>query len=633
MSTAICAQYLTKPIYVLLILMKEHLIFVFILVGAVGIGAQWLAWRLRIPAIILLIAGGLFVGPWMGWLNPSADLGNMLDPIVALAVALILFEGGLNLRWHEYKETGVDVNRLVTVGLLLTWLLGSLAAHYIGMLSWPVAILFGAIIIVTGPTVIIPLLKQAKLKRRSASLLKWEGIINDPTGALIAVLVYEYFSASDRHVSLGNIAASLGMALSISIIVGLTAGLGMGWAFRKGHVPEFLKSPVLLTSALVVYFSVNHLQEEAGLLAITVYGITLGNQKLRSIEELRRFKEYITILLVSGVFVLLTSNIDFDILKNLNWYSIALLATIIFIVRPVTIYLSTLGTGIAWQERVLLGWIAPRGIVAAAVAGLFAQRMIEKQYVGAEQLLPLVFSLIVITVVLHGFSIGWIARRLGLATVSPHGLLIVGASPWTVGLAQALQKLKVPVIVSDPSWDYLRIARMNGVVIHHGEILSERSEETLELNMVNQLLAATSNDAYNALVCTRFAPEFGRNKVFQLPDSNEHHEEKSGISHTIRGYIAFGDNASHDDLMRHHYQNGQFHQTKLSKEYTYEDYLEKKNEDSILIAAVEENGNFEFYPISESRVPKEGETIISYDSASKYIKATDSSTDRTKLAK
>ena len=179
--------------------MKEHLIFVFMLVGLVGIGAQWLAWRLRVPAIIFLIIGGLIVGPWQGWITPSEDLGHLLQPIIGLAVAVILFEGGLNLRWHEYKETGISVNRLVTFGLLLTWVLSSLVAHFIGSLSWPVAILFGAIIIVTGPTVIIPLLKQARLKRRAASLLKWEGIINDPIGALIAVLVFEYFSASEHQ--------------------------------------------------------------------------------------------------------------------------------------------------------------------------------------------------------------------------------------------------------------------------------------------------------------------------------------------------------------------------------------------------------------------------------------------------
>lgn len=592
--------------------MKEHLILAFVLIGFVGIGAQWLAWRLRIPAIILLILGGLMVGPWLGWLQPSKDFGQLLQPIIGLAVALILFEGGLNLRWHEYKETGINVNRLVTLGLLLTWMLSTVAAHYVGNLSWPVAILFGAIIIVTGPTVIIPLLKQAKLKRRSAALLKWEGIINDPIGALIAVLVFEYFATSEHNPGLASIAVDMGVAVFLSLIIGVAAGYGLGWAFRKDQVPEFLKSPVMLASVIVVYAAVNHFQEEAGLLAVTIFGLVFGNQQLRSIDELRRFKEYITILLVSGVFILLTADIDIGILKLLDWRSIALLACVIFLVRPLTVYLSTIGTGIPWQERALLGWIAPRGIVAAAVAGLFAPRMMESGYDGAEKLLPLVFSLIVATVVLHGLSIKWLSRKLELASEHPHGLLIIGASPWTVGLAGILQELKLPVILSDSSWHHLRSARMTGVITHHGEILSERTEETLDLNMVSHLLAATANDAYNALVCTRFAPELGRNNVYQLPHLEKHEVDKKALARTIRGRIAFGDKARYEDLMRLHYEGWVFRKTALSENYDYDTFLKEKNDETILIASVDKQGEIKLYPIDESTRPQTGDTIISY---------------------
>jgi NhaP-type Na+/H+ or K+/H+ antiporter len=592
--------------------MKEHLILVFMLVGLVGIGAQWLAWRLRIPAIILLILGGLIVGPWLGWIKPSEDLGQLLQPIIGLAVALILFEGGLNLRWHEYKETGVNVNRLVTAGLLLTWLFSSIAAHFVGNLSWPVAILFGAIIIVTGPTVIIPLLKQARLKRRAAALLKWEGIINDPIGALIAVLVFEYFAASEHHPELTDMALTMGMSVLISLVVGVAGGYGLGWAFRKDHVPEFLKSPLMLVSVIVVYTAVNYLQEEAGLLAVTIFGVVLGNQELRSIDELRRFKEYITILLVSGVFVLLTADIDISILTLLNWHSFALLACVVFLIRPLTIYLSTIGTGICWQDRALLAWIAPRGIVAAAVAGLFAPQMIAGGYEGADQLLPLVFSLIVVTVVLHGLSIKWMARKLKLASVNPHGLLIVGASPWSIELAKIIQDRDVPVIISDSSWRHLRSARMTNVSTHHGEIMSERSEEKLELNAISHLLAATANDAYNALVCTRFAPEFGRNNVFQLPHLEKHEVDKKAVARTMRGRIAFGDNARYEDFMRRHYQGWIFRKTLLSESYNYQSFIDEKNGDMILIAIIDNQGELKFYPLNDSYDPEPGDTVISF---------------------
>lgn len=592
--------------------MTEHLILVFTLVGFVGIGAQWLAWRLHIPAIIVLILGGLVVGPWLGWVEPSKDLGSLLQPIIGLAVALILFEGGFNLHWHEYKETGVNVNRLVTVGLLLTWSLGSLAAHYIGRLSWPVAILFAAIIIVTGPTVIMPLLKQARIKRSGASLLKWEGIINDPLGALIAVLVFEYFSASEHHPELIHIAANLGVAVVVSLLVGAAAGYGLAWAFLRGHVPEFLKSPVMLVSVIVVYTAVNHVQEEAGLLAVTIFGLVLGNQELRSMSELRRFKEYITILLVSGVFVLLTADIDIGILKLLNWNSVALLACVVFLIRPLTVYLSTLGTGIAWQNRTLLAWIAPRGIVAAAVAGIFAPQLVDAGYAGAEQLLPLVFALIVITVVLHGLSIKWVARKLGLASENPHGLLIVGATPWSVELAKVIQELKIPVILSDSSWHHLRSARMTGVNTHHGEILSERSEEKLELNAISHLLAATANEAYNALVCTRFAPEFGRNHVYQLPHLEKHEVDKKSLARTIRGRIAFGDSGRYEDFMRRYYQGWTFRKTLLSENYDYRTFINEKNEHTILIAVIDKQGEIGVYPLEESYEPSPGDTVISF---------------------
>ena len=595
--------------------MKEHLIFVFMLVGLVGIGAQWLAWRLRVPAIIFLIIGGLIVGPWQGWITPSEDLGHLLQPIIGLAVAVILFEGGLNLRWHEYKETGISVNRLVTFGLLLTWVLSSLVAHFIGSLSWPVAILFGAIIIVTGPTVIIPLLKQARLKRRAASLLKWEGIINDPIGALIAVLVFEYFSASEHHLELTDMTLNLGLAFLVSMLAGIAAGYGLAWAFRKDHVPEFLKSPVMLVSVIIVYTAVNHFQEEAGLLAVTIFGVMLGNQKLRSIDELRRFKEYITILLVSGVFVLLTADIKFDILTQLNWQSAALLACVVFLVRPITVYVSTIGTGIAWQDRALLAWIAPRGIVAAAVAGIFGPQMVASGYDGADQLLPLVFSLIVMTVVLHGLSIKWIARKLELASLNPNGLVIVGASPWSIELAKIFHEKDVPVILSDSSWHHLRSARMTNVSTHHGEILSERSEEKLELNAVSHLLAATANDAYNALVCTRFAPEFGRNNVFQLPYLEKQEIKKKAVSRTMRGRIAFEENARYEDFMRRHYQGWVFRKTLLSDNYDYKSFLNEKNENTILISVIDNSGKIKFYPLDESFVPQSGDTIISFRSS------------------
>jgi NhaP-type Na+/H+ or K+/H+ antiporter len=598
--------------------MSEDLIINLVTIVALGIGAQWLAWRLGIPSIILLLAAGFTAGPILGLINPSQAFGDYLNQIIALSVAVILFEGGLNLRWHEYREAGIDVIRLISIGVVLTWALSSAAAHYIGTLSWPIAMIFGAIIVVTGPTVIMPLLKEARLKRRPASLLKWEGIINDPLGALLAVLVFEYFVVSEHTSILTDIVGTLGLSLITAIIAGVIVGYLLGWSFLHGQVPDYLMPPVMLVTALILYVSLNLFQEEAGLLAVTTAGLVLANQRLRNIDELRRFKEYITVMLVSVVFIVLTADIDPVVLKQLDWHSAALLAIIIFIIRPAVVYVATLGSGMDWRERLLTGWIAPRGVVAAAIAGLFATRLAEKGYPGSDKLLPLVFTLIAATVILHGSTIGWLARRLGLAAQSPNGLLIVGASPWSIDLAHTLKDLEIPCIISDTSWNHLQAARMSGVQSHHGEILSVRAEETLDLNEISHLLAATANDAYNALVCNRFAQELGRNQVFQLPSFSAEEKNVKEMPRTMRGRIAFSGDSRYEDLIRYHYQGWKFHSTRIGQEYSLDEFVESIPQESILIMVIKDNGEIKLIP-NESKSANEsthkagsGDYIISY---------------------
>lgn len=592
--------------------MEPDLILTFSFIIILGISAQWFAWRLRVPAIVLLLMAGFAAGPVLGWLNPAQEFGHILHPLIALSVALILFEGGLNLQWHEYKEAGVDVKRLVSLGLLLTWTLSTVAAHFIGELSWPIATIFGAINVVTGPTVLMPLLKHARLRRRTAAILKWEGIINDPLGALLAILVFEYWVMGSPEngvlMALGN--------LSLSLFVAAGSGIGLGylisWAFHREHVPEFLKSPVMVAAVLLLYVAVNAVQEEAGLLAVTIAGVVVANQRLRNIEELRRFKENITLILVSTVFIVLTADIELEVLARLDWHSLALLATVIFLVRPLSVYLATLGTGIKWQERLLIAWIAPRGIVAASVAGLFASRLTQQGFGGAEQLLPLVFALIAATVLLHGLTMEGLGRLLGLASRNSSGLLIVGATSWSIELARLLKGLGVPVVVNDTSWHHLRSARMSNLKIYRGQILSETAETSLELHEISHVLAVTANDAYNALVCTRFAPELGQNQVFQLPSLSASSEEDKTLARTVRGRIAFDESTQYEDFMRLYYHGWEFRKTQLTEEYGYEDYLQDQPQETILIGVVTKYGQISFYPIANLAPPHPGDIVISF---------------------
>ena len=517
---------------------------------------------------------------------------------------------GLNLRFHELSQAGAGVRRLTTVGLVFSFVLGSVAAYYIGHLSWPVAIEFGAIIVVTGPTVIMPLLRHARLRSRTASLLKWEGIVNDPLGALLAVVVFEYLVLSGGVDAGYELGAVVILTLVLAGSLGWFTGQALGAVYRRGFVPEYLKGPGMLATVLGSYALGNLLLAEAGLLTVTALGIALGNANLPSIEELRRFKEYITIALVSGLFIVLTADLDPALIEELDWRGAALIAAVIFLVRPVAVIAATIGSDLEWQERALLSWIAPRGIVAAAVAGAFSTRMLDAGYTDAGKLLPLVFALIVSTVVLHGFSIGWLARRLDLASNRSNGLIIVGASPWTIDLAGRLNELEVPNIVIDASWHRLRPARLAGIESHFGQVVSESADENLDFSSMGYVLAATDNDAYNALVCTRFSNEFNRNAVFQMPMPTADEHEKKGYTSTLRGQRAFSEDALYEVLLQRYFEGCRFQKTGLTSEFTFEDYREKIDDECFATVFVRQSGALVLDPVRYK--PDAGDTVINY---------------------
>ena len=594
--------------------MDHHIAEMIASIIVVGIALQWVGWRLKIPALILLIAAGFIMGPLTGWLKPTEDFGELLQPMVSLSVAVILFEGGLSLRWHEFKKNTHVIYRLVTWNVVLTFGMGGLAAHYVAGLSWPVALIFGAIIIVTGPTVIMPLLKQANLKKQPSSLLRWEGIVNDPTGALLVVLIYGYYALSDSDVLIVSIFSGLLVSLIVASVLGIGTGLFLVHAFRRGWVPEYLKSPLILIAVLLVFTLCNRVQSEAGLLATTILGITLANQQLGALHELKRFKEYVTILLVSSTFIVLTADIDPEILQRLGWQSWLLLILVIFVIRPVAIYLSTIGTDISQQNRMLMAWIAPRGIVAAAIAGLFGAELTKKGYEGAELLLPLVFALIILTVVMHGLSIGWVARRLGLASSHPDGVMIVGASDWSTALAEELHKNEVPIVLIDTNWKQLKPARMQNIPTHYGEVLSERTEEVLELSHITKLLATTPNEAYNTLVCNRFAPELGHHDVYQMvwkPDSKQSEHGKMP-NQSDRGDTLYGDGVHYGDFAQSFSDGWRFDSTRLSEQYSIESLIKEKPEGTVLIAAIDSEERVYFYPWDEGQSVNEFKTVITF---------------------
>ncbi|MEO0971474.1 MAG: sodium:proton antiporter, partial [Pseudomonadota bacterium] len=528
-------------------------------------------------------------------------------PIVGLCVAIILFEGGLHLHLADLRVAGPGVRRLVIRGVPLNWLFGALAAHFVSGLSWPVAAVFGAIMTVTGPTVILPMLRQAGLNRRTASYLKWEGIVNDPVGVMLAVLTLQLLTPHGD----GGMAGLL-LAIGQTVLaggLGVAVGYAVGRAFRAGAVPEYLKAPVMLAAVFIVYQVGNWLHEEAGLFGVTALGVVLGNIGLASIEDMRRFKEYIVVVLVGIVFILLSADISRETLLAIDWRVLALVLSILFITRPAATMLATAGAGMKLEDRLFLSWIAPRGIVAAATAGIMASSLQGAGYEGAESMLAVVFAVIFATVTLHGASVGWLARRLGLVSKDVGSLLIVGASPWSIALASKLKDLDTRVVIADSSWRSLTRARMADLPVYYGEILSENAVDSLEISQVSTVLAVTANDMYNALVCTAMAPAIGRNNVFQLP-MERLEEDPRHLPRPLRGRVAFDAKADYDRMWDWHALGWEYGSARLSENYDYDAFRHDLPEGGLEILVRKPQGALQVRDGKESSTPGEDAVIV-----------------------
>ncbi len=580
----------------------------FALVGALGVGSQWLAWRMRMPAIVLMLVAGVLVGPTFGVLDPAHDIGPLLSPMISIAVAIILFEGGLTLNFHTLKDRAKGVRRLVFVGAPLGWLASTLALHYAAGLGWEPAAVFGGIMIVTGPTVIAPLLRQARLSKRPAALLQWEAIINDPIGALAAVFAFEYVVVRNTAVDPSEALIELGIGITVASVLGLATGLGLVRAFKAGRVPEYMKVPVLFATLLLAFGVSDIVFHESGLLAVTIMGIVIANSELPSYEELRRFKEHATILLVSGVFILLAANLDVDALGALDWRAAVFVLSVVLIARPLTVFLSLIGAGVPFKEQLLVAFTGPRGVVLVAVAGLFGERLTELGIEGGELVGPLAFVLVAVTVVLHGFTLAPFAKALGLTGGDRPGVILVGGSSWSVRFAEALKKAEVPVLMTDPNHSHLREARNAGIATFSGDLLSEAAEDRIELVSFATIVAATDNDAYNTLVATDLAPEFGRDNVFQVAPS-----KSESLRHSLPSTLGgrgFAEGETFNGLARKIAEGWIFRVTRLTKEYTLEDW-QAARPGALVVAIVAANGVIRLVASNENLKAGEGAYIIS----------------------
>jgi NhaP-type Na+/H+ or K+/H+ antiporter len=549
-----------------------------------GVFAQWIAWRAGIPSILLLLLLGLAAGPGLGWLDPDALFGELLLPLVSLSVAVILYEGGLSLRLRELRQVGSVVRNLCTIGALVTWTGGTLAARICFDVPWSIALLLGAIFIVTGPTVVGPLLRQIRPRRSVATALTWEGIVTDPLGVMAAVLVFEAILHGPAN---ADPAMDVIRTLGMGSLYGAGAGVLMAFLLRRHLVPDHLQNPVSLVLVFVVYAASDAAQPEAGLLGVTVMGIVLANQRGADVRHIVEFKASLQLLLLAVLFVLLAARIDREVLLGIGWRHFAFLGALLFVVRPATVLVSAAGSGMPWRERAFLALCAPRGIVAAAMSSVLALQLKAAGVEHADLVVPVTFLVIVGSVIFYGLGAPVFARLLGVASSSSRGLLVLGAHDWARELALVLQRLGADVLLVDSNRANVAQARFRGLPVVWENILTETAFDDLDLSDRGTFLAMTPNDEVNALACLRMREVFGRAHVYQLV-SVEESERKVELE--LGGRDLFGEAVTFEVLQTRFAAGWRFAVVDAAGTGTLEDLHEEHGEDVLALFDVFSGG-------------------------------------------
>jgi NhaP-type Na+/H+ or K+/H+ antiporter len=628
------------------------------LVGIIllAVAAQWIAWRLKLPSILLLLSFGLIAGPILGAFGarlfyPDELFGPSFQPIVSASVAVILFEGSLTLQFREFERYGWLVFRLLSVGAIVTCIGCTIGARYLLDVPWSLAALFGANLVVTGPTVIGPLLRHIRPDRRVGAILKWESIVIDPIGASLTVLLFEaMFGLSWFDQPAARIASVVFLTLLAGIVLGALGAFVAVIALKNYLVPDSLHSSFALAIVLTVHAGANLIQAESGLLAVTCMGILLANQKQVVIKHIIEFKEALRDLLIGALFVMLAARLALQDLADAALPAIAFLVFSILIVRPLGIFASTFRSDLRLREKLFLSWMAPRGVVAAAVASALALKLqghSPKPELAVEQppavvarddgseeplspdggtghspvtdevaekarrLAPATFVVIIGTVAVYGLTAGRLAKRLGVTGGSAKGVLLLGAHEWGLELAKALKEQGCPVLVVDSSRTSINAARLSGLPTYHGSVLSEHAHEEIDLAEIGRLLAITRNDEVNSLACLRFVEFFGRQETYQLPFDvarSEGRQEK--VPSTQRGRFLFSPNLTFSRIEELRAKGAVFKTTRLSGEFTFADWTAKYADRAVPLFLLKKNGELQVYTPDVVRKPAAGDAIL-----------------------
>jgi NhaP-type Na+/H+ or K+/H+ antiporter len=472
-----------------------------------GISAQVLAAYLKVPSIVFLLLFGIFFGSdGIGLLHPHL-LGIGLEVIVALATAIILFEGGLDLELRELGKVSTSLQLLVTLGTLITLVGGSMAAHWLGEFPWPIAFLYASIVVVTGPTVITPLLKQIKVDRQVSTLLEGEGILIDPVGAILAVVVLDTILNGDAD-PLSAI-AGLFVRLGIGAAIGGAGGWLLSLFFKRANILSFeLKNLVVLASVWGLFTLAQMIRSESGLMTTVVAGAVFANSSVPEERLLRHFKGQLTILCISVLFILLAADLSIASVFALGWGSLFTVLALMFVVRPINILLCTWNSDLNWRQKLFLSWVAPRGIVSASVASLFGILLTQRGINGGDAIKALVFLTILMTVFCQGLTAGWIAKLLQITLKQATGAVIVGCNPLSLLIARFFQERGETVVMIDTDPEASQQAQAQNLRVLTSSALDANVLEEAGLDSVGTFLAMTKNGEVNFVLAQRAAEEF-----------------------------------------------------------------------------------------------------------------------------
>ncbi len=557
-----------------------------------------------------MLVVGFLAGPTSGLVDPDRLLGDLLFPLVSLSVAVILFEGGLSLRVEHLAEVGGVIGRLLTVGMLVTWALTTVAAGTILRLPWSHSLLLGAILVVTGPTVIGPMLREIRPTGRVGPIARWEGIVIDPVGAVLAVLVFEVVHETGGG-SLSETAfqgaAGLVQTLLFGGLVGAAAAGFLLVALRRHWIPDFLQSPVVLMIVLATFTLADAAQRESGLLAVTVLGVILANQRSFPVKHITEFKENLSVLLLAYLFILLSARLRLGDLTALGLRGLGFLAVLVLVVRPAAVLCSSIRTPLSWRERAMLAWFAPRGIVAAAVSSLFAIRLGG----GGQEIQSATFLVIVGTVLIYGFTAPWLARRLGLSVADPQGLLIAGSHAGARAIAHALQAEGIAVMLVDTNRINVQVARLEGLSAHYFSILSEQIPDELDLGVIGRFLALTRNAEVNSLAALHFREVFGRAEVYQIRPEARGASRSETAAQLLHGRLLFGHDVTYETLDEWFAQGAKVHRTRLTEQFDYQAFLAHHGDAVLPLFVVADGGRLRVVTADTPCSALPNQTIVS----------------------